>query len=301
MSGGVCRDNPRVVERVNQATERLFYAGRGQHEQIDEVDLFACGCYFSLDYRYERVTGKAVQLNGQPIPVRGDSYEMQEVGPGEVDCSSCSRMLIHEGSRPTFHPLENSRILVLTDSSEDEAGCVNIQGTDSANREVVRGKRGEDIFISNASPKFSQTEFRGEILSVTKPKTKGWVYGYAFNPENNDKKLVFAMHPLQTSSDYSRYKLVGAADGDRITAKALRKWYAVSEESDVLPIQSAAAVLDKVRALEARDANDPQTEAINNNSAMAQLNHRTAFGNEGPSTIDVRVADGFTPSYGEIF
>ena len=54
-------------------------------------------------------------------------------------------------------------------------------------------------------------------------------------------------------------------------------------------------------ALEARDANDPQTEAINNNSAMAQLSHRTAFGNEGPSTLDVRIADGFSPSYGEIF
>lgn len=301
VSGGVCESDPRVARAVNLATERLFYLVRGQHGQETEVTLPACGCYFSLDYRYERILGKSVQAAGRPIPIFGQGYERLERGPGEVSCNDCMPGLIAEGHRPAMHPVNNMRILILTDSPQDEGGVVNVQGTDSANREVVRGKRGEDILISNKSPRYSVTEFRGELTAVTKPVTKGWVYGYAFNPEDNFKQLLFAMHPLQTSSDYYRYKAVGLSDCDQIVANVLKKWYAVVADTDVLPIQSASAILDKLRAMEARKNKDAQTEAINNNSAKSQLEARTEYADDAPAGLDIRVSDAYFQSHGDVW
>lgn len=301
IAGGVCSDDARVATKINEATQRLFYLVRGQENQQEEVTLPVCGCYFSLDHRYERIIGKRVQIAGRPVPLYGLGYETLERGPGEIDCDSCNPMVIAEGKRSAMHPIDNKRVLVLPDSQQDESGAVNLQGTDSANREVVRGKRGEDVLISNSAPRFSYTEFRGELTAVTKPITKGWVYGYAFDPETNWKQLIFAMHPLQTYSQYARYKIVGAATCDSVVAAVLKKWYPVFTDTDVLPIQSMPAILDQLRAMEARVAKDPTAEAINSNSARAQLEARTEYGDVGQEGFDVRISNGAMRPYGDVY
>ena len=82
VDGGVCADDPRVVEFINRATDVLLQKGEYKGT-IQTVRMCVCQSCLTLPREFERVI--EARVNGQYAYVFSKWYEFLQNGPGLID------------------------------------------------------------------------------------------------------------------------------------------------------------------------------------------------------------------------
>ena len=161
---GICPTDPRLVQWANEAVQRLLWLGKYWGTTAIFEICTTKGC---ITLPREIDTVEAINVCGQPVPVRDFWYQFLQNGPGSWDecCSTWNNSgpwrgcanggLISKGQSPTFGEigLTPSQIVFACDVATDAAKNVLVLGYDLNNnwvRTVQNGSYADGEMISLA-------------------------------------------------------------------------------------------------------------------------------------------------------
>jgi hypothetical protein len=297
---GVPPDDPRIPARIWEVTERLLNEGEWRDSTRLMRVCARSGC-IALPREVDHVVKVAIE--GQPSYVWSRWYEFLESGPGPQDSCwrGCADGLIDRGEHPVFRDIEgNFNILVQAEQPEAAGAKILLRGIDETNREVFAVPNGDVtlpgqyVNIERSNPKYSTVRFR-RITSVVKPKTKGYVYLYAYKPvtdpltEVQSMYLLAQYHPLDETPSFRWYMVNGIGPEPReillmVKISALPPVH----DSDPLTIQSLGALKRMLQGLRAEDANDEGGAAIKRASALQIMSKRDQIGDGTENEIQMQ-------------
>lgn len=191
---GICPTDPRLVQWSNEGIQRLLWLGKywGTTSIFDICTTNGC-----ITVPREIATVEAVNVCGQPVPVRDFWYQFLANGPGSWEdyCSTwnngtqwfgCANGgLISKGNRPTFGEigLTPSQISFACDVSTDIGKKVLVLGYDLNNnwvRTIQNGSYadGEMIALAQAGGTKSVTFFSNvtDIQFQVPMDGQSWLY-----------------------------------------------------------------------------------------------------------------------------
>lgn len=183
-ANGVSALDPRVAERINEASHRLFSLTNFVGKRVRYI-FNASQATITLPHHLETVLGVSVNGSTQ-YQMRNEWFEYLEGGPGALNPASFNihGMVDRGDGYPTFADLCGPGYLkVYADLPEAVSTSLIIQGIDENGNEVmtqdINGNwiSGETIAINNATPAVSTNQF-AEITAIIKPVTNGYVRIY---------------------------------------------------------------------------------------------------------------------------
>lgn len=189
-ASGACSTDPRVLERLNEARERLMKKPQNWKGKLQRFVFCINKACLTLPREIETIEGAAIC--NVPMRMRSPWYEVLEGGPGVIDpCrGGCDyhRAFVDRGEGfVTFADLCTPRnIKIYADVAESSGARLLLQGfDDNGNRvrtfDTVTNAYvdGEYVGINNATPQVSNTVF-SSLDGIVKPETNGFVRIYAF-------------------------------------------------------------------------------------------------------------------------
>ena len=179
---GMCADNPQLLDRTNEAQERLLnkglYAGT-----YGRYSVCVYGGCITLPREFETILG--YNYDGAAAQVYNQWYEFMANGPG-MSPAGAWRQLQDRGFVPSFRPLDSQRyIRVYTDLAEDAASTILFRGSDSYNNRVQTIESGAYI--------------DGERLNLSAGSGNSSVLVSGFTGSNTDGNSVFAWFGTENS------------------------------------------------------------------------------------------------------
>jgi len=140
VDGGVCDDDSRVINSINEATEILLAKSEWK-DTTKIIRMCVCDNCITLPREIDKIL--KFRMDGNKGYVFSKWYEFMDNGPGlvEFNCSGYAD-LVDRGMSPTqFDIIEPLPLLLLQDTDEDNAEIL-IRGLDETGREI-RGPKGE--------------------------------------------------------------------------------------------------------------------------------------------------------------
>lgn len=274
--GGVCPDDPRCIDAVNEAVERLVgKPNLTEKLTIRAMRITAWGNMLTLPRIVDRVL--KVRYDGDAVSAHSRWYEFMANGPGFArDDSLGYQDLIDRGETPVQYDIpshaDGYHLLVLSDHEEDTGTRVRVRGLDETGREVLTDGMGELIPITGGHEEGSYATFStalfSDIINVSKPRTNGYVYLSTWDPDTGERFHLATYHPDETTPSYRRYSLKGwNFDSDAVpyshSVFALAKLRAVpaTRDEDPLLIDNRSAIKAMVQALYNYDSGSPKEGA----------------------------------------
>lgn len=312
---GVCPDDPRCKDAVNEAIERLMVKPNlVEHLLIRNVRFLAYGNYITLPRNIDRILRMRIGNYDatQTDPVSGTYpaiaanmwYEFMDSGPGlRREDSIAGQDMYDLGETSTRYDIPVSstvagyRLMALSDNDEDAGATILIRGLDETGREVFfDGSIGEPLPIQ---PKefatYTSTLFH-RIDNVIKPRTKGYIYLMTYDPDTEEVFHLAEYHPDETICRYRRYGFRGHNyDEDDvpfcyyIAALVKLRFVPVTQDSDMLQIANRSALKTMVQAIHLYDSGDPEKAAAYEGIAEKILADETQNRIEDPAfPLDVQ-------------
>jgi hypothetical protein len=290
--GGVCPDDPRCLDAVNEAVERLL----GKPDLVEKLAvrpmrITAWGNSFTTPRLVDRVL--KVRINETVSNAYSVWYEFMTSGPGMArgDVSGYQD-LIDRGEAATCYDIPTHKsgyhLLALSDSPDDQNLELLVRGLDETGREVFyNGRVGERIpltggFGDESVATFTTNKF-SRIINVSKPRTAGHVFLMTWDPVTGERFHLADYHPDETTPSYRRYSLKGwnydkNAVPTPFDIHALVKVRAVpvTRDEDLLLISNRSALKAMVQAIHLYDSNDPERGAAYEGIAERILLDETA-------------------------
>jgi len=179
---GMCADNPQLLDRTNEAQERLLnkglYAGT-----YGRYSVCVYGGCITLPREFETILG--YNYDGAAAQVYNQWYEFMANGPG-MSPAGAWRQLQDRGFVPSFRPLDAQRyIRVYTDLAEDATSTILFRGSDTYNNRVQTIESGAYI--------------DGERLNLSAGSGNSSVLVSGFTGSNTDGNSVFAWFGTENS------------------------------------------------------------------------------------------------------
>jgi hypothetical protein len=179
---GMCADNPQLLDRTNEAQERLLnkglYAGT-----YGRYSVCVYGGCITLPREFESILG--YNYDGAAAQVYNQWYEFMANGPG-MSPAGAWRQLQDRGFVPSFRPLDSQRyIRVYTDLAEDATSTILFRGSDTYNNRVQTIENGAYI--------------DGERLNLSAGSGNSSVLVSGFTGSNTDGNSVFAWFGTENS------------------------------------------------------------------------------------------------------
>lgn len=298
---GLCAaDNAKLIAWINEAQERLVYAGGetgwwGSWAKIVfNVDSDATTPYITLP----RTVARLINLDvcRYPVRIQNEFYEFLEAGIGLqplTNCatdtrSNCNLLETYDrGEFPTFIDLAppNKRLRFYITDSLDVGRRVLVQGKDS-NDMTIYSLDGvvqvQGIFLDLTSP-FVDTPMDISVLTgLQKDQTIGPVQVYEVDTVTQEQRLISSMEPSEEVAGYRRYFFNGlprnccvvdnpAVTTVQVTAMAKLEFLPVVADSDYLIIQSLAALKEEVQSVRFSEMDDSLS------AKQAELHHTKAI------------------------
>ncbi len=206
VGAGLASNNPKVVDAINEAIMRLlpkinasgtmarfrFYINNGTITMPREVHSIVKVCVDDL-----------------PVNIFNRWYEFLNFGPGGMDGNqSSSNDLIDLGDGFCTHSdIHTARHILVVGGAEEQDAKIWIIGLDENGEEVrTGGEPGEEVLIKKNMPHYSKRKFSA-ITNVIKPKTNGYVYLSAYDPDPIARFDLATYHPDETNPMYRRYRV----------------------------------------------------------------------------------------------
>ena len=280
---GAC-DIPTVIDRVNEACERLMVKGDWPHSMVTvraRVDNWT----FPLPEEIESI--RAVNIDNSPSSANSPYYRFMSSGPGEERswCGTCDKQLVEMGIYPTMYDLpsidspdgcaetprtfdsDGLRLMAFSTSAADVSKKISTAGLGKHNLELTSSTSAhiptEDIQIvpwHNGTPGSLVGDLASMPMSTnlyrhltfwSKPETAGHVSLYAVEPSTSRMWFMATAKPFTKNPSWRRYRLLNqncCGANILIYGKlACRKLRGLDE---ILPIQSIPAIKAFVQAIE---------------------------------------------------
>lgn len=210
---GACETDPRVIEKINEARERLMTKPEKWKGKTQRFAFCVNRGCITLPREILTIEGIASTCGG-PLKLRNQWYEVVEGGPGPVKAgASYNGSLVDRGDGfVTFaDPTEPTLLKIYADVPEASGARLLIQGFDEDGNRVQTFDQnegyvdGEYVAISNGNPAVTVTKF-ASIDGVQKPVTNGFVRIYAYTPgsagsDASDTTTTTEVATLSTTQD----------------------------------------------------------------------------------------------------
>ena len=296
---GTCAaDRFKLIEYVNEAQERLTYAG-------GEVGWW--GSWAKMVFNVDGVNDPFITLPRnvtrlinldvcrRPVRIQNEFYEFLEAGVGLQPQSGCDGVrnscqvleTFDRGQFPTFSDLvpPNKRLRFYITDNADVGSRVLVQGTDQ-NGSTIYSLDGIDevtgIYLAFTKP-FVETPFDiNSLTGLQKDFTVGQVQVYEVDTTTGTQRLILTMEPSEAVAAYRRYYLNGlprnccnpadaALTTVQITAMAKLAFIPVQVDTDYCAVQNLAALKEECMAVRFGEMDDSLS------AGQAKLHHDNAI------------------------
>lgn len=291
---GTCAsDNGKLLEIVNEAQQRLVFAGGetgwwGSWAKTVFNVTPVTNPYITLPRNIVRLINMDVCRH--PVRIQNEFYEFLEAGVGLQPRCDCNGPETYDrGMFPTFSDIvpPNKRLRFYITDAADIGRRVLVQGTDQ-NGTTIYSLDGIDevtgIYLTFTQP-FVDTPFDiTSLAGLQKDFTVGQVKVFEVDTVTGVSRLILTMEPSEEVAGYRRYFLNGLPNiccpiqtttpvptTVQVTAMAKLALIPVAVDPDYLVIQNLAALKEECQAVRFGEMDDQGS------AGQAALRHRKAI------------------------
>lgn len=298
VDNGVPPDDPRVVDRINEATERLMAGGHwvGMTQELTICTVAQC---FTLPRQIESV--QEVFILDQSLDVTSGWYSIENpstyVDPDVLN----DIVLIDRGEYPAlFDICTPGLLMVYSDYAEASGDQIRIFGLDQGGNEIFTQQNGtyapgELVELSQIGTNTVNTF--SKITNIQKPATNGPVRVYEVDPTGGTNNIMLAvLDPSERVPSYRRYFCadipVVPAGGPpvRIRVTGKRRFLPVVQDTDFMILANLGALRLEMMAIEREDGNDFQGSGEFHKRALDLLQAEAKTYQMDPSRVSYRKA-----------
>lgn len=298
VDNGVPADDPRVSERINEATERLMAGGHwvGMTQELTICTQQQC---FTLPRQIESV--QEVFILDQALDVNTGWYSIENpstyVDPDLLN----DVVLIDRGEYPVlFDICTPGKLIVYSDYTEAASTSIRIFGLDTSGKEIYTVQNniyapGELIQLSQAG--VVSVNVFSKITNMQKAQTQGPVRVYEVDPNNASNHIMLAdLDPSEIVPSYRRYfcadipQIAASAPPVRIRITGKRRYLPIFNDTDFLIIANIGALRLEIMAIDREDGNDFQGSAEFHKRALDLLQAEAKNYQLDPTRVSYRKA-----------
>jgi len=291
---GLSPTDSRVVDRINEATERLTDSGKF-YPTVAQYDFNIYQKMLTLPEEIETVL--AVRLDGYNAMIRNKWFEFRSTGPGkwDADDNAYTGVLLHRNDSGTFYDLPDNLRVGVKSSMSTDAGEIHVFGWD-ADDNRVRSVDGNDtidgvkITLSGTALALSTTVF-SRIERIIKPLTDGDIYLYG-HYETGSNVLLSVYRPDVQHPLFRRYLLPQAEDAtvQCICVLAKRRFLPAVSDTDVLLIQNINALRLMMICIRKEDTGEPDADTYETKAIeLLRRQTREYIGDATRENLDVQI------------
>lgn len=293
---GMCSDDSRVLDAINEA-RRILYPVGDWKEITDPLCIrpYACAITLPADYEYAKkgyvCSGRIAIQNDWFTPIY-DNFESY--------CGSCINPLKQiPGKHATFDEWPEARprnnrccteegfyIGLVWESDNDCGTEITFNGIGAKRRRLSLTRTIEGLAFKEQIARPGEQPFV-KIETVIKPRTDGRLRVYGYDGANT--RLLALYEPDDINPQYARYA-VGGARGP-IVLKAKKRFRPVLDDTEFVDIHTDALIHALQAITERKSRNVP---GFNANLAMARdFLNRELQGPESTATSPMRMSDAY--------
>jgi len=299
---GLCEDDPRLLDFLNEGHRRLIHAGLYWNTfQTYQICVGSEGC---LTWPRQVASIEALSVNDAPVTLRNGWFEYLQSGYGiRTNENSSELQLIDRGTACTFDDItDNSTVLeVYSLVAEDAGSQLLVQGYDENGnwiRSLVGSTYVDGEYIDISTTKTRSTNIFTAVTSITKPVTNGPVYLSKVDA-SSVVTLIGYYEADETLPNYRRSLIPGLADapnyvcgdGDPLTdRRAVRavvklEHIDVVNDNDFFVIGNVSAIKNSAKAVQLEEQQNLQ-ESIQHFQLALQLLDNELKHYEGTSNVE---------------
>lgn len=309
VDNGVPPDDPRVIARINEATERLMAGGHwvGMTQELTVCTQSQC---FSLPRQIESVQEIFIQdtnygsiLNTMDVVSGWYAIENQStyVDPDMLN----DVVLVDRGEYPTlFDICTPGQLIVYANYAEASGSSIRIYGLDATGNEIYTQQNGTyaagEVLTLSTNGTTSVNTF-SRVTNMQKAVTSGPVRVYEVDPAGTGKHIMLAvLDPTEIVPSYRRYfcadiPVVSASDPPvRIRVTGKRRFLPVTGDTDFLILSNTGALRLELLAIDREDGNDFQGSAEFHKRALDMLQAEAKTYQQDPTRVSYRKAQAIT-------
>lgn len=305
VDNGVPSDDPRVVTRINEATERLMSGGHwvGMTQELRICTQNQC---FSLPRQLDSVQELLIDdayygsiLNTKDVTSGWYTIENPStyVDPEQLN----DMVLVDRGEYPTlFDICTPGKLIIYSDYTEAAGASVRVFGLNQTGNEVYSVQNGVyaagEIIAFSTAGTVSANVF-SKIINIQKAATQGPVRVYEVDPGNTSNHIMLAiLDPTETVPSYRRYFCAdipkpGPNDPPvRIRVTGKRRYLPIFSDTDFLILSNLGALRLEMLALDREDGNDFQGSEIFHKRALDLVTAESKTYQQDPTRVTHRKA-----------
>lgn len=284
---GLCAaDLPRIAAYVNEATQRLLFAGgeTGWYGtwakmafNVDSVN----DPYITLPRTVARLA--AIDVCNYPVAIQNEWYEFLQFGIGLQPANRCQQpcqllQAYDRGVVITAYDLDTDTgaktLRLYPTSSLDVGSRVLLQGKDQNGVAIWNldgPNRVEGEYVTLASPFVDTVAQFTEVTGIQKNTTYGRVSIYQVDPDDGESSLLVTMDPGEQVAGYRRYFLNGLPrnccnGGDtetvQVTALAKLEFIPVAVDQDYCLIGNLPALKEECQSVRYGEMDNPSAQVL---------------------------------------
>ncbi len=285
---GLCPSDPRMLEYVNEAMERLMSRGKfkGTYQKYRICASSSC-----ITWPRQIETIESLAICDQPVRIRNEWFEFLEFGTGLQSGSGCGSQMFDRGTACAFNDIAgvNKKIKVYADVAESAGAKILLQGYDE-NGAWIRTLVGDEwvdgeYVVLAVSPGTLSTKIFSSLTGVQKPDTNCVVRLYEYNTDDTTQRAIAIYEPDETVPQYRRSLIAGLGTGGccnsecetkAVTVMAKLRFIPVARDTDYLPIGNLAAVKDMCQSIRKMENNLFEEAKAYEASAVNELERELA-------------------------
>jgi hypothetical protein len=299
VDNGVPINDPRVPERINQATERLMAGGIFVGMVQEYVVCTQAKC-FTLPREIESVM--EVFILDQSLDVTSGWYSIENPST-YVDPEFLNDIvLVDRGEYPTlFDICTPGQLIVFSQYTENTGSEIRIFGLDPSGNEIYTIQPGggyapgEMVPLSISGTTTVNTF--SKITNIEKPQTQGPVRVYEVDPANAGNHIMLAiLDPTERVPSYRRYYcddipvITLTEPPVRIRITGIRRFLPIQNDTDFMILSNLGALRLEMMALDREDGNDFQSSAEFHKRALDLLQAEAKQYQQDPTRVSYRKA-----------
>jgi hypothetical protein len=277
-TSGFKMNDPRIVDRINDATEELMNEGDWPGV-VDRYLFHSNSGDIILPPFLDRIMG--VALNNIPYSMRSPWFEFVEFGPGPQTACNWIDEVIDRDETPlqvsfpgTGGPYSLYTKCELNETVAGVTPTMLVTGFRYNSRREVRSFFGTSYIDGeelNLTTQFHGTAQWSEITGVVKPETNGYVELWATNGFPSQDVLLASYAPQETTPSYHAYFVPSLKNqwisrnccppcnntmDMQVLVRGRRRFVPVENDNDFLIISNLPALVSMLMAIQKREVSD---------------------------------------------
>ena len=277
---GVCSPD-RAKKAINQA-RRLLWNKRAWNTTAEYVKICCADKCFTLPNRYEQI--QLAWIGNDNVSL-ADEWFNSTNATALHENNSCHRLITEVGGRHVvFRDYTEApyQIGVMLEDAEDIGVKIGFE----VQNEYQSYENIEVTTINPPNKALTPGRFVA-IRSVSKPKTKGRVRVYAYNPDNNSSLLLAIYQPQDVNPWFRRFRVPKTCCS--VTLYVTKKFFDLEEGYELVEF-SADSMIYAVLALNSRENRKAQ-EFLSNLGLAIQEQEKEMENDEIPTASPIKFAD----------